>query len=574
MRVGRGVRKGNESIIANGRALIITEEDKSQLKWDAIPDGTLHVNPDNGLISVKRKGDTDWTPAGIKNDGTISIAKDTIVREEAFVVREIKRSKDNAITELVYENAEKHLRHTAYDPDYGFVFHLEKGTYALGRNCVEVFIDDILRRTVSSGGVKELDEETIALPEELEVEQEITVKYYSTVKVGNPAPHFYESATEPLNAEIGDIWINYNEDPETVVAGSGILEKRATIDWSQITNKPTTLNGYGIKDDVSFVGHKHTLKDIIGTINGGGGGTGGNAMTVNYYEANANKPNTLCILNERGKVPSTALETHRHTWTDIDNRPTTLPANGGNSSTVKGYAPNGNAPGTLAILDSAGAIPANHLGPHQHSWTDIPDRPTSMPADGGNASTVNGKTVNGNAPDTLALLDSNGTLPSANIGIHQHTSKDITDMATVLGSIFLPGMIMMWYGDENSVPEGWTLCNGTNGTPDLRDRVPVGASTTKVKGVYGGEATHTLQKEELPSLGKGHFSSTSVGQGTYPSGDGVLIKTESRMAVGLSAATAADDNGRNFTLDLDTGLNSKPLNMYPPYCAVHYIMKL
>lgn len=574
MRIGRGVRKGNESIIANGRALIITEEDKSQLKWEAIPNGSLHVNPNDGLISVKRKGDTDWTPAGIKNDGTISIAKDTIVREEAFVIREIKRNKENAITELVYENDEKHLRHTAYDPDYGFVFKLEKGSYALGRNCIEVFIDDVLRRTVSSGGVKELDEVTFAIPEELEEEQEITVKYFTTVKVGNPAPHIYEADTEPQNAEIGDIWIDYSKDPEEVVTGSDMLPRRPTVDWSQITNKPTTLNGYGITDDVSFVGHKHTLKDIIGTINGGGGGTGGNAMTVNYYEANANRPNTLCILNERGKVPSTAIENHRHTWTDIDNRPTSLPANGGDSETVRGYAPNGNAPGTLAILDSTGSIPANHLGPHQHSWTDIPDRPTAMPAKGGDSATVNGKTVNDNAPNTIALLDNNGTLPGANIGVHKHTSRDISDMQNVLNSIFAPGMIMMWYGDEASVPKGWCICDGTNGTPDLRDRVPVGTSASKGKGQYGGEATHSLRKEELPSLGKGYFSSTSAGQGTYPSGDGVFVKTESRMAVGLTAGSATDDNGRNFVIDLDTGMNNKAISMYPPYCTVHFIMKL
>jgi hypothetical protein len=36
-------------------------------------------------------------------------------------------------------------------------------------------------------------------------------------------------------------------------------------------------------------------------------------------------------------------------------------------------------------------------------------------------------------------------------------------------SVFLKGMIIMWYGKEE-IPEGWALCDGSNGTPDLRNR--------------------------------------------------------------------------------------------------------
>lgn len=38
------------------------------------------------------------------------------------------------------------------------------------------------------------------------------------------------------------------------------------------------------------------------------------------------------------------------------------------------------------------------------------------------------------------------------------------------------GSIMMWYGISSTVPTGWHICDGTNGTPDLRDRFIVGAS--------------------------------------------------------------------------------------------------
>lgn len=38
------------------------------------------------------------------------------------------------------------------------------------------------------------------------------------------------------------------------------------------------------------------------------------------------------------------------------------------------------------------------------------------------------------------------------------------------------GMILMWSGSISSIPTGWALCNGLNGTPDLRDRFIIGAS--------------------------------------------------------------------------------------------------
>jgi microcystin-dependent protein len=44
----------------------------------------------------------------------------------------------------------------------------------------------------------------------------------------------------------------------------------------------------------------------------------------------------------------------------------------------------------------------------------------------------------------------------------------------------------MWSGAVDAVPEGWLLCDGENGTPDLRDRFIVGAGTTYEMGETGG----------------------------------------------------------------------------------------
>lgn len=45
------------------------------------------------------------------------------------------------------------------------------------------------------------------------------------------------------------------------------------------------------------------------------------------------------------------------------------------------------------------------------------------------------------------------------------------------------GTIVMWKGTVATIPTGWTLCNGSNGTPDLRNRFIVGANADS-----GGEA--------------------------------------------------------------------------------------
>lgn len=52
------------------------------------------------------------------------------------------------------------------------------------------------------------------------------------------------------------------------------------------------------------------------------------------------------------------------------------------------------------------------------------------------------------------------------------------------------GVIVMWAGTLATIPSGWNLCNGTNGTPDLRDRFIVGAANGANPGTTGGANTH------------------------------------------------------------------------------------
>lgn len=90
---------------------------------------------------------------------------------------------------------------------------------------------------------------------------------------------------------------------------------------------------------------------------------------------------------------------------------------------------------------------------------------------------------------------------------HTHTVSQITDMPD-LANVVPSGIICMWSGESTAIPNGWHLCDGSSGTPDLRDRFIVGAGDTyKVKDT-GGEATHTLTTNEMPSHNHG-FTGTS-----------------------------------------------------------------
>ena len=50
------------------------------------------------------------------------------------------------------------------------------------------------------------------------------------------------------------------------------------------------------------------------------------------------------------------------------------------------------------------------------------------------------------------------------------------------------GAIVIWSGAANAIPSGWYLCNGSNSTPDLRDKFVIGAGNSYNVGGTGGSA--------------------------------------------------------------------------------------
>jgi len=61
------------------------------------------------------------------------------------------------------------------------------------------------------------------------------------------------------------------------------------------------------------------------------------------------------------------------------------------------------------------------------------------------------------------------------------------------------GVITMWSGSVATIPSGWALCNGSNGTPDLRDLFIVGAGLTYNPDDTGGSLNTSDYVEETGS---------------------------------------------------------------------------
>ena len=59
------------------------------------------------------------------------------------------------------------------------------------------------------------------------------------------------------------------------------------------------------------------------------------------------------------------------------------------------------------------------------------------------------------------------------------------------GSDVPNGAIIMWSGTVATIPDGFSLCDGSNGTPDLRNRFVIGAGSNYAVGATGGGSTTT-----------------------------------------------------------------------------------
>lgn len=297
MTTTRGIKKVSENILAEGRAIIVTEKDKNKYRWEEIPNGSKFIDTVTGIEQVKLEGQTDWVPSGVKNDGTLCIAKDSMIISEVFTIISL----DDGTGKFVYTNSNGEQRHMQKTNEGHCVFELEEGSYMKLRNHLEIVIDDILHRDAASGGVIELSEKRFAVTDKLEVGHEITARYIRIFRIGNPYPRIFYNNETPEAAEIGDIWIDMDGTFEEGDILGDLTEANKKLSWDRVAGTPTTLAGYGIIDKVAYAGHVHT-KDQITDFPKKMPADGGNADTVGNKSVGMNVGD-IPYISADGKLP-------------------------------------------------------------------------------------------------------------------------------------------------------------------------------------------------------------------------------------------------------------------------------
>ena len=143
-------------------------------------------------------------------------------------------------------------------------------------------------------------------------------------------------------------------------------------------------------------------------------------------------------------------------------------------------------------------------------------------------------------------------------------------------AVFPSGAIVLWSGSIGSIPVGWYLCDGTNGTPNLKDSFVVGAGNTYPVAGTGGSANAIVVSHT-------HAATSVV---TDPAHSHSLIGETIQGNTNTSPSASTDSNARPLgfttntaytgisvgTTNQSTGVSGTNANL-PPYYALAYIQK-
>jgi len=169
-----------------------------------------------------------------------------------------------------------------------------------------------------------------------------------------------------------------------------------------------------------------------------------------------------------------------------------------------------------------------------------------------------------------------------------------------IGGTIPSGIITMWSGSISNIPKGWVLCDGQNGTPDLRDRFIVGAGKSYNVGNTGGANSVTLTVDNLPAHthtmnGAGAHTHTGSTNSTGSHTHSYQRVKDIRSSSGMGSSSAfsyntfdsrttdsAGDHSHSLSINSagshshtigNTG-GGKAHENRPPYYALAFIMKI
>lgn len=144
------------------------------------------------------------------------------------------------------------------------------------------------------------------------------------------------------------------------------------------------------------------------------------------------------------------------------------------------------------------------------------------------------------------------------------------------------GLIAMWHGLIANIPSGWVLCDGANGTPDLRSKFVKGAAAATEAGGTGGalthahadHASHTHTYTQVPN----HVHGVSTILRTATTGGATTQVTNAQDTSSTADATRKTDNpdggvATGTTAGPSAALAHDAVNHEPPHYVILFIMK-
>lgn len=153
------------------------------------------------------------------------------------------------------------------------------------------------------------------------------------------------------------------------------------------------------------------------------------------------------------------------------------------------------------------------------------------------------------------------------------TSKAVKTLNDKIGglSIVPTGVVVMWSGALNAIPEGFALCDGQNGTPDLRNRFVVGAGDEYSVGNTGGAKEVGLNTAQIPAhthliMANAIATNDTVSAGTQ------MAKT--RTGGGRSDANLGGVSNPALVGKSSSVGGGDPHENRPPYYSLAFIIKL
>lgn len=239
-----------------------------------------------------------------------------------------------------------------------------------------------------------------------------------------------------------------------------------------------------------------------------------------------------------------ALIGHTHSYNDLEDKPvipTTLPANGGNSDTVDGkHAADfatvesvdmlqtlvGSTSVQSQVSTAVGAITTTSIGAaeedHVHNYNDLTNKPTSLPANGGNADTVDGK----HASDFA-------------------TSADITMLQNLVGDTAVPTQI------NNAITSATSDLSDTYATkanPKFENSISMNRETWSTVGTNSIAIGNYCQASGNYSYAEGYFSKATTSESVTPTSSnssdlGYCCHAEGYFSVARGAISHAEGNG-------------------------------